>query len=205
MDSYIDKYLAYLLYQKNYSSNTITGYREDLLFFKDFLEVNNYDFLKVTYEIIIEFYNYMDKEKYSKSTISRKVSTLRSFYKYLTRNNYLKMNPFSLTKGPKKAKLLPKFLYYNELEELFNSCNLNNLSGTRNRLILEILYATGIRVGELENIKLNDINFTDNSLKVLGKGSKERIVYFGEYAREILDKYLKFRTDNCEYLFINKN
>ena len=205
MDMYVSKYLDYLLYQKKYSSNTVLNYKKDILFFKDFLDTRDYCLFKVNYEIIREFYNYMDKRKYSKNTICRKISSLRSFYRYLVMNKYIKVNPFCLTKGPKKDKLLPKFLYYNELEELFNISNLKTLYGARDRLILEILYATGIRVGELENIKLSDINFDDNSIKVLGKGSKERIVYFGEYAREILDIYLDFRKDDCEYLFINKN
>ena len=205
MNEYIDKYLEYLLYQKKYSENTITSYEEDLEFFKKFLEENKVNLLKIDYAIIKRFYNYMDSLGFSKSTISRKVSSLRSFYKYLARNNYIAYNPFSLTKGPKKDKLLPKFLYYNELEELFNACKLDNLYGIRDRLILEMLYATGMRVGELESVKINDINFSDNSIKILGKGNKERIVYFGEYAREILDLYLSKRKDKCEYLFINNH
>ena len=90
MSDYIDKYLNYLLYQKKYSSNTVLGYYEDLLFFKDYLEVNNYYFLEVSYEIIREFYNYMDKQKYSKNTISRKISSLRSFYIIMSLRNYLR-------------------------------------------------------------------------------------------------------------------
>lgn len=205
MDKYIDMYLEYLLYQRNYSQLTISGYKEDLVFYKDYVNSQNKSFLEIDYAFIRKFYNYMDYLKYSKNTISRKISAIRSFYKYLARNGFIGFNPFSLTNGPKKDKLLPKFLYYNELEELFNACDLNTFLGVRDRLLLEMLYATGMRVGELEMIKINDINFYDNSIKILGKGNKERIVYFGEYAREILDMYLNKRDDKCEYLFINNN
>lgn len=205
MNEYIDRYLEYLLYQRNYSKNTILGYEEELNFFKDYIEKCGVSFLEIDNSFVRKFYNHLDKLGYSKNTISRKISTMRSFYKYLARNDYVEFNPFSLTKGPKKDKLLPKFLYYNELEDLFSVCDLETVFGVRDRLILEILYATGMRVGELEFVKINDINFYDNSIKVLGKGNKERIVYFGEYAREILDLYISKRNDNSEYLLINKN
>lgn len=203
--NYKKEYLDYLSYQKKYSTNTVLNYEEDINFFIDFLKTNKLDILKIDYSVIRMFYNYMEKCNYSKNTISRKVSSIRNFYKYLARKEYISFNPFTLTDGVKKDKLLPKFLYYNELEDLFNSCDLKNIYGVRDRLILEVLYATGMRVGELENIKLKDIDYYDNSIKVFGKGSKERIVYFGEYAREILDMYLKLRDDDCPYLFINKN
>lgn len=205
MDKYIDKYLEYLTYQRHYSELTIAGYEEDLLFFKKYVDDNKVSFLDIDYAFIRKFYNYLDSCKYSKNTISRRISSIRSFYKYLAREEYVSYNPFSLTKGPKKDKLLPKFLYYNELEELFNACDLSSFWGIRDRLLLEMLYATGMRVGELENVKLKDINLYDNSIKILGKGNKERIVYFGEYAREVLDMYLKQRDDSCEYLFINNH
>lgn len=203
--NYKEKYLDYLLYQKKYSENTVIGYEEDIDFFLDFLDKNSIMLLKVDYNDIRLFYSYMEDNKFSKNTISRKVSSIRSFYKYLARNGYVSYNPFTLTKGPKKDKLLPKFLYYNELEKLFDSIDTKSFLGLRNRLILEILYATGIRVGELENIKIKDINISENSIKVFGKGSKERIVYFGEYAKEYLLDYLKQRDDSCPYLFINNN
>lgn len=203
MDKYIDLYLDYLMYQRHYSDLTILNYKDDLCFFKEYVDKKKISFLDIDYSFIRKFYNYLDDKKYSKNTISRRISSIRSFYKYLARNDYIDYNPFSLTKGPKKDKLLPKFLYYNELEELFNVCDLNDFYGVRDRLLLEMLYATGMRVGELEMVKISDINMYDNSIKILGKGNKERIVYFGEYAREILDMYLKLRDDSCEYLFIN--
>ena len=98
-------------------------------------------------------------------------------------NSWFQYNPFSLTKGPKKDQLLPKFLYYNELEKLFEACDLTNFEGIRDRLLIEMLYATGMRIGELENVKVKDINFDDNAIKILGKGNKERFVYYGDYAR----------------------
>ena len=203
MDKYIDLYLDYLKYQRNYSDLTILNYKDDLYFFKEYVDKQKISFLDIDYAFIRKFYNYLDDNKYSKNTISRRISSIRSFYKYLARNNYVDYNPFSLTKGPKKDKLLPKFLYYNELEELFNACDLDAFYGVRDRLLLEMLYATGMRVGELEKVKVKDLNLYDNSIKILGKGNKERIVYFGEYAREILDMYLDLRDDSCEYLFIN--
>lgn len=202
---YEEEYLEYLSLRKKYSKNTVLSYKEDIDFFLEFLSKNKIDILSVDYNCIRKFFEYMESFKFSKNTISRKLSAIRSFYKYLARCEYISYNPFTLTKGPKKDKLLPKFLYYNELEDLFNSCDMKTLYGVRDRLILEMLYATGIRVGELENIKISDIDLYDNSIKVMGKGSKERIVYFGDYAREVLDKYLSLREDSCPYLFINKN
>ncbi len=201
----MNEYLNYLSYQKKYSKNTVLNYEEDLLLFKDYLDIKSIKYSDVDYSSIRDFYNYIEGFNFSKNTISRKISSIRSFYKFLARKNYVSYNPFTLTKGPKKDKLLPKFLYYNELECLFDACDTTTILGLRDRLILEILYATGIRVGELEYIKIKDIDNYDNSIKVFGKGSKERIVYFGEYAKEILDKYLETRDDDCPYLFINKN
>lgn len=205
MNGYIKKYLEYLIYQRNYSKNTIKGYEKDLLFYQNFLNKHCLDILMVEYQSIRKFYNYMDDKNLSNNTISRKISAVRNFYKYLARNNYIEYNPFCLTKGPKKDKLLPKFLYYNELEELFNVCDMNTLYGLRDRVILEILYSTGIRVGELENIKIKDIDIYQNQIKVLGKGNKERLVYYGEYLKEALDLYLTKRRDNNSYLLINNH
>ena len=210
MKNDIEKFIKYLKEQKNYSKYTISTYEEDLYFLKTYLEKEDISYLDVDYSVIRLYFNYLDSFNYSKNTIAKKITSARSFYKYLARNNKIKTNPFSLCSLPKKDNLLPKFLYYNELEEMFSSCDDSNL-GIRNRCILELLYATGMRVGELVNIKLNDIDLKEKYIKILGKGNKERIVYFGDYAKEYLEKYIYEVRDNLlknkksDYLFINNS
>ena len=189
MEKDIEKFIRYLKEQKNYSKYTISTYEEDLIFLSKYLEKEGVSYLDIDYSTIRLYFNYLDSFNYSKNTIAKKITSARSFYKYLARNNKIKTNPFSLCSLPKKDNLLPKFLYYNELEEMFSSCDTSNL-GIRNRCILELLYATGMRVGELVNIKLNDIDLKEKYIKILGKGNKERIVYFGDYAKEYLEKYI---------------
>lgn len=208
MVKYLEEYLKYLKYQKNYSSLTIDSYEEDLVSFLDFLNKENLDVLSVVYDDIRFYLMDLNNQKNKASTISRKLSSLRGFYKFLINRDYIKNNPFTLIKAPKKEKKLPRFFYYNELEEMFNSIDISTPLGERNRLILEVLYASGVRVSELVNIKVKDIN--DEEIKVLGKGNKERITRIGDYAREILDLYLEdgykeLNTKNSEYLFLNKN
>ena len=205
---YLEEYLKYLKYQKNYSEETIDSYDEDLIEFLDFLKKENLELLDVKYEDVRFFLMELDSKKNKASTISRKLSSLRGFYKFLINNNYTQNNPFTLIKSPKKEKKLPRFFYYNELEEMFNSIDISTPLGQRNRLILEVLYASGVRVSELVNIKLKDIN--DEEIKVLGKGNKERITRIGDYAKEILDIFLNdgYKTlnkNNSEYLFLNNN
>ena len=205
---YLEEYLKYLRYQKNYSEDTINSYEEDLYEFFEFLDNKNIDVLKVKYENIRDFLKQLDEKKNKATTISRKLSSLRGFYKFLINRDYTGVNPFTLIKTPRKEKRLPRFFYYNELEEMFDSIDISNALGERNRLILEVLYASGVRVSELVNIKLKDIN--DEEIKVLGKGNKERITRIGDYAREVLDLYLsdgykELNTKNSEYLFLNKD
>ena len=205
---YLEEYLKYLKYQKNYSLETIDSYEEDLVEFFDFLGREDIDVLKVEYENVRFYLMGLDEKKNKATTISRKLSSLRGFYKYLVNKEYIKNNPFTLIKTPRKEKKLPRFFYYNELEEMFDSIDISNALGQRNRLILEVLYASGVRVSELVNIKVKDIN--DEEIKVLGKGNKERITRIGDYAREVLDLYLsdgykELNKKNSDYLFLNKD
>lgn len=207
---YMGQFLEYLKYEKNYSLLTINGYKEDLIFLNDYFNKENINFLEVEYQDIRLLYNFLEDKHYSKNTIARHISSIRSFYKYLSFNKIINNNPFNMAHLPKKDKMLPKFLYYNELMEMFDSINLDNFYGKRNRCILEVLYATGVRVSELVNIKLSDIDFDNGTIKVIGKGNKERIVYFLDYPKKYMLDYIKngrnvmLNNKPCEYLFINK-
>lgn len=211
MQDLIEEFLNYLKIQKNYSINTITNYQRDLLLFYEYLEKESLSFNNLEYQDIRLFYSYMDSKNYNKSTICRILSSIRSFYKYLSRNNYVKSNIFKYATNPKKDKLLPKFLYEDQLEELFSIPDLTTTLGIRDRLILELLYSTGVRVSELVSLKVNDFNYDDMSIKVLGKGNKERIVYFDDYTLEYLNMYLSKRyqllkdKEDTNYLLLNKN
>lgn len=205
---YLEEYLKYLKYEKRFSSDTVNSYEEDLVEFFNFLDKEDINVLKLTYDDIRFYLMELDSKKNKASTVSRKLSSLRGFYKFLINKDYINNNPFALIKSPKKEKKLPRFFYYNELEEMFNSIDITTSLGQRNRLILEVLYASGIRVSELVNIKISDIN--DETIRVIGKGNKMRIARIGDYAKEILDLflsdgYIELNKYNSEYLFLNNN
>lgn len=204
-EKYIMDFISYLKFQKNYSKDTVKSYATDLVEYANYLEENKINILNISYDQIKKYLTLLDENDNKNSTISRKISSLRSFYRYLLSVNIINKNPFSKVTLPKKEKKLPKFFYYNELEELF-SVPKNNPLGQRDSLILEMLYATGVRVSELVNIKVSDI--TGCEIRVLGKGNKERIVRFGDYAEEALNRYLrdgyhKLNIKRSEYLFLN--
>lgn len=204
--NYVVDYLKYLKVQRNYSSKTIHSYEIDIDEFLAYLDTKNIDLFKVSYNDIHPFLKELNDKKNTNTTISRKISALRGFYKYLLKEGYVEKNPFSLVSLPKKEKKLPRFFYYNELEMLLEVPDLNTPLGQRDRLILEMLYATGVRVSELVSIEVNDLG--NREIKVLGKGNKERIVRFGSYAEEILSLYLKdgykkLNINNSKKLFLN--
>lgn len=197
----VSEFLNYIR-NKNYSLNTIISYINDLYYFHEFVKM---DFDKVKYDDVRDYLEYLNLKKEKSTSVSRKISSLKSFYKFLYKNDYIDKKDYPLVKVtyPKKEKKLPKFLYYNDLLEIINESS-KDKDGVRDRLIIEMLYATGVRVSELVNIKLSDIDFNNKRIIVCGKGNKERIVYYGDYAEEVLDKYLKthIRKDN-NYLFLN--
>ena len=205
----LDSYLDYLLYQKSYSKYTVSSYKTDIIEFLNYCKKECIDYEKIEYSDTRLYLMYLkDARGDNNSSINRKLSSLRGFYKYLVNKNVIENNVFALLNGQKKSKKLPRYFEYNELEELFKVPDTSKATGQRDLLILEMLYATGVRVGELVNIKLKDINKSDRKILILGKGSKERNVEYGEYCEDILNKYIKegrlslLKKEN-EYLFLN--
>ena len=211
MEKYIYKFIEYLEIQKNYSELTRINYEKDLIEYSEFLKDNNYDFNNMDYKKCTNYLIYLDNKKYKKTSVSRKLSSLRSFYKFLVLNDYAKTNPFSLISSPKKEKRIPKFINYNGIEEIFNIPNIKTMEGQREKVILEVLYGSGVRVSELVNIKLKDIDFSNKTILIYGKGSKERIVAFGEPAEESMKLFISdgrkqyLENNTSEYLLVGKN
>lgn len=207
MNKDLDRYIDYLKYNRNYSENTLINYESDIKEYLLYLESELLDYLKIEYSdlrYLLEHYNNL---KYNSTSIRRKISSLKGFYKYLVREGKINNNPFNYVELPKKEKKLPKYLNYNEFYEILNAIKTDSLLGLRNRLIIELLYATGVRVSELVSIKINDINFYNNSINVIGKGNKERIVFFNDICKDYIERFIKESKDfrNCDYLIINKN
>ena len=191
MEKEINNFIEYLKYQRNYSDFTCNNYKKDLNEYNSFILNNKINYKNMDYNEAKEYVIYLNKKNDAKSTISRKLSSLRTFYKYLVLNNKVESNPFLLVSSPKKEKRIPKFINYNNMEEILNVPNIKTKEGQRERVILEVLYASGVRVSELVNIKLKDIDFSNKNILIFGKGSKERLVSFGDYALEYINLYLK--------------
>lgn len=192
----IDKFLDYLKYERNYSNNTIIAYENNIRGFLSYCKIKNVKNMnEVNYQFIRGYISYLYKQKYQAKSITRILSALRSFFKYLKREEKISTNPLDLITSPKVEKKLPKYLTINDVEKILNAPDMSNKIGIRDAFILELLYVTGIRVSELTNIKLNDISIVEKKIKIMGKGSKERIVYYGTRGQELLNKYLNIRND----------
>ena len=197
------KFLEYLTKELNYSENTEISYREDITNFLNYLEKKQLNYKKIDGEIIRDYLKYLDEAKLKNSTIARRISALRTFYNYLLDKNIVDNNLFNSIRNPKLEKKLPNYLSYEELAKILDNIDISTKVGLRNRLLVEMFYATGCRVSEMINIKVRDINKSNNSIRIMGKGKKMRIVYFGEYARDYLDRYLPLIA--TDYLFTQES
>ena len=203
----INDYLDYLKYNKNYSDKTILNYKLDLEDYFKLLSKEGITYQDVTYDILMNLFNYYSDKNLSNKSVSRHIIAIRGFYKYLVLENKISNNPFNMVSLPKKEKKLPRYLTYNDLLEIFHNMEIKTPYDLRDRLILELLYATGVRVFELTNIKVSDIDFSNQAIRIFGKGKKERIVYYNDVVKELINKYLKIYPEinkkGEEYLILN--
>lgn len=190
MAKMFQEYLSYLSGEKNASPHTITAYQKDLEDFFIYLKNENLKETSIDHLDVRRYLMYLRQQGISNSSMARKLSSLRSYYHFLVRENVLEDNPLTLVSSPKETKKLPQYVHYEDLRELLTLPD-RTPGGLRDRAIMEILYGGGLRVSELCSLHLDQIIFPIRSLKVMGKGRKERLVPLGDYALDALKDYLE--------------
>lgn len=184
---YVEDFSTYLSFEKNYSEHTIKAYKSDII---SFLIWINSDCLSVDLNKLREYMHFIQRFEYKKTTVLRKIASLRGFYKYLYRERLINNNPASSLIAPKKNKSLPKFLTDDEMEQILDNVQITTPAGFRNKAILELLWATGMRVSELSGLNFGDLELENNEIRVFGKGAKERIVLVSSRAKKFLLQYI---------------
>lgn len=211
MTDRLTPYLAYLRYEKRSSEHTVVSYQNDIVQFTDFLQDINssVDLLAVTPDKIRAWVIHLAEEEITSRSINRKLSALRSFYHYHTRIGNISNSPMDTISAPKLSKRLPCFLEENETEKLFGPDLFSNTyQGWRDRTIIELFYATGIRISELINLTFDKVNLYDNTIKVLGKRNKEREIPFGNTFKNCYQSYVNFYDEKfnghtkSSYIFV---
>lgn len=207
MNRYLEKFLFFLEIERNYSPHTILNYKLDLMEFVRFIEEKPLE--KVIYNDFRRFLAQLRSQQYKPRTLARKLSSIRSFFKFLQREGYIKENPAVLLMTPKLDKTLPHFLSEKEIVDLIEAPSIMQSAGQRDRAIFETLYSSGLRVSELVGMNVEHIDFIGNVIKVLGKGKKERIVPIGDRALKAIHNYLAsrpFKEEGKERaVFLNKS
>ena len=211
---YIEEFKIYLGVEKNFSEHTISAYVSDIVSF--FLWLENTNPREVDFNKLREYLHFIQRFEYKKTTIARKIASIRTFYKFMFRERYIETNPAISLSAPKRPKSLPKFLTPTEVEQILNNVKIDTPAGFRNRVILELLWATGMRISELSGLNFGDLNLEENEIRVFGKGAKERIVLITDRAKQYLMQYINsarkliapdYPTDEINDdtpLFINK-
>ncbi len=185
---YLEDFKTYLSVEKNFSDHTLSAYSSDIVSY--ILWLDNASCTEIDFNKLREYLHFIQRFDYKKTTIARKVAAIRTFYKFLFRERYIDTNPAISLSAPKRPKSLPKFLTPDEVEKILNNVKIETPAGFRNRVILELLWATGMRVSELSNLNFGDLNLEENEIRVFGKGAKERIVLVSDRAKDYLNQYI---------------
>lgn len=206
-DSNISDFLTYLLVDRKYSNNTIMSYKEDLNLLCEYLKK---DTISIKQQDILKYLDYLNKNKTKAKSVARKISAFNTFYKFLITENKIKENPISKIELPKIEKKLPNVLTIEEVDDLLDIKVIDSFTA-RNKAMLEVMYATGLRVSELVNLEFKDIDLENDLIRTIGKGNKERIIPIGDYSKKALEVYLhNFRSSMlkgyiCDKIFLNNH
>ena len=192
-DEKIKDFENFLRFERNFSDNTLDAYLRDVRKLRDFAEVDMNDTgpLVITYENIQEFLFHISKKKFSERTQARWISSIKAFFKYLVEDEAREDNPATLLEGPKLGLYLPDTLSFDDVNRIIKAINISTDLGSRNHCMIEVLYGCGLRVSELIDLKMSNINFKESYLKVEGKGDKARFVPLAAYTAELIKQYIK--------------
>lgn len=186
---FLDNFKSYILVEKNFSHHTAKAYYADILAFLIWLDTTECEEVNPTK--IKEYLHFIQMYNYKKTTVARKIASLRTFYKYLHREKKVDTNPAEALISPKRPRALPKFLTMDEVEQILSNINIDTPAGYRNRAILELLWASGMRVSELSGLNFGNLNLENNEITVFGKGAKERIILVTDRAKNYLQSYIE--------------
>ena len=195
-DSNLRSFLNYLLVDKGLSNNTVKAYEADILSFFQWLDNEDLKYKNLQEDHINQYISFLFKRKMRSSSVNRKISSIKSFYIFLVKRNFVKNSPLNDLVTPKQEKYLPESMSEAEVDKLLNSPDVTNKIENRDKAMIEMLYATGMRISELVNLKITDVDMKRCVVKVFGKGSKERLVPFGETALDSLRSYLNEREQS---------
>lgn len=184
----LENFRSYILVEKNFSPHTAKAYCSDVLSYLIWLGEECCE--EANFSKLREYLHFMQKFNYRKTTVARKIASIRTFYKYLSRERKIDNNPAENLISPKRPKTLPKFLSKEEVEEILSGINIDTPAGFRNRAILELLWASGMRVSELSGLNFGNLNLENNEITVFGKGAKERIILITDRAKNYLQAYI---------------
>ena len=195
-DSNLRSFLNYLLVDKGLSNNTVKAYEADISSFFQWLDNEDLKYKNLQEDHINQYISFLFQRKMRSSSVNRKISSIKSFYIFLVKRNFLKNSPLNDLVTPKQEKYLPESMSEAEVDKLLNSPDVANKIENRDKAMIEMLYATGMRISELVNLKMTDVDMKRCVVKVFGKGSKERLVPFGETALDSLRSYLNEREQS---------
>jgi len=195
-DSNLRSFLNYLLVDKGLSNNTAKAYEADISSFFQWLDNEDLKYKNLQEDHINQYISFLFQRKMRSSSVNRKISSIKSFYIFLVKRNFVKNSPLNDLVTPKQEKYLPESMSEAEVDKLLNSPDVSNKIENRDKAMIEMLYATGMRISELVNLKMTDVDMKRCVVKVFGKGSKERLVPFGETALDSLKSYLNDREQS---------